>query len=934
MTLQTPASRRRLLGAVAMAAVLTAMVQGSQAHAQTLNDRFAQRGANSKSRLAVEAREIVYDRDNDRVEARGDVQLYYDNRVMEADRVTYDRKTRRVYAEGNVRLKEVNGQIIYTDRLELTDDFRDGFIDSLRVVSPDNQRISAARGERTDGETTVFEKGTYTSCLPCKDNPEKPPLWQVKAARIIHKNSEQMLYYEDARLEFFGLPIGYIPFASAPDPTVSRKSGLLTPRYLRRATTGYGVQIPLYFAPAPHYDVLWTITPMTRQGVLNEVEWRHRLETGVYNIRAAGIWQADPGAFLPGPFGPNKPRFGPLSTATSPIPSLTAYPVDLRRFRGSAETTGKFLINDKWTFGWDIALQTDRFFFNNYRVKSESITSNYFRESISNVYLGGKTDRAYFDLQGIYIQSLSSFDLQKQLPVIHPVLDYNRRFQLEGPIGGELSLDVNATSLSRHAADYVGLPSLAQRFAVGNKTPWGIGNTRFIANGQSLFAYRFGDNRSGGIGIGCDPLIGGYAPPTCLLRGIAGTTSRASAVVSWRRSFIDPIGQVWTPFVSAQVDARTHSIHFNGGFAGDPFGIASRAFYDPGNLNPSLFQNGVYGNDKQRNFLANDSTSFNVMPSIGVEYRYPLIANSSFGSHLFEPIAQIVARPNEARIGRRPNEDAQSLIFSDANLFSLNKFSGYDRIEGGVRANVGAQYTLNLNNGGYANALFGRSYHLAGRNSFAVRDQINTGIDSGLDKARSDFVGRVTFAPVAGTTFSARGRFDEASLKLKRLELSGSFVAGPVSGSIVYARQDAQPDLGFVRRREGVALSGRVGLPNNWFVTGGVLIDLDRYLFDRDLTINSQITYAQQVALSVPNPTPPITKFNSSPFRPASFNLGFGYIDECTTFTVNYMRSTSDYVGATRSTNSTVLFRLELKHLGQVGFRQTLSGTPPSETLR
>jgi LPS-assembly protein len=726
-----------------------------------------------------------------------------------------------------------------------------------------------------------------------------------------------MLYYEDARLEFFGLPVAYVPFASAPDPSVSRKTGLLTPRYMRRATTGYGVQIPYYFALAPHYDVLWTVTPMSRQGVLNEVEWRHRLETGVYNIRAAGIWQADPKAFLAGPFGPNKPQFGPRSFQPNSI-SLTEYPAELRRFRGSLETTGKFLINDKWSFGWDVALQTDRYFFGNYRVKSESLTGNYFRESISNVYLRGKSDRAYFDLQGFYIQTVSAFDLQKQLPIVHPVLDYNRRFQLEGPIGGELSLDINVTSLSRDAADYVGLPSLAQRFAVNNKTPWGIGNTRFITNGQSLFVYGLG-SQIAAVGLGCDPTIGGYSQPNCLLRGIAGTTSRASAVISWRRSFIDPIGQVWTPFVSAQVDARTHSLNLNGGYTGDPY---------------RLLGNAVYGNDKQTNFIATDDTSFRAMPAIGVDYRYPLIATSSFGSHLIEPIAQIIARPNEQRIGRSPNEDAQSLIFSDSNLFTMNKFSGYDRVEGGVRANVGAQYTLNLNNGGYANALFGQSYHLAGRNSFAVRDQINTGLDSGLDKARSDYVGRFTFAPVAGTSFSARGRFDEASLKLKRLEVSGSFVSGPLSGSIIYARQDAQPELGYVRRREGISLSGRVGLPNNWFVSGGVLIDLDRYLLDRDLTINNNITYAQQVALGITPTVARIDKFNSSPLRPASFNVGFGYIDECTTFTVNYIRSTSDYVGTAKSTNSTVLFRLELKHLGQAGYRQTLSGSVPSETLR
>ena len=39
-------------------------------------------------------------------------------------------------------------------------------------------------------------RDSYTACEPCKDNPERPPLWQVRAARIIHKKSEQTIYYE------------------------------------------------------------------------------------------------------------------------------------------------------------------------------------------------------------------------------------------------------------------------------------------------------------------------------------------------------------------------------------------------------------------------------------------------------------------------------------------------------------------------------------------------------------------------------------------------------------------------------------------------------------------------------------------------------------------------------------------------------------------
>ena len=74
-----------------------------------------------------------------------------------------------------------------------------------------------------------MHNGVYTACEPCKDDPKKPPLWQVKAARIIHDNGEKMLYFEDARVEFFGMPLAWLPFISAPDPTVKRKSGFLFP---------------------------------------------------------------------------------------------------------------------------------------------------------------------------------------------------------------------------------------------------------------------------------------------------------------------------------------------------------------------------------------------------------------------------------------------------------------------------------------------------------------------------------------------------------------------------------------------------------------------------------------------------------------------------------------------------------------------------------
>ncbi len=151
------------------------------------------------------------------------------------------------------------------------------------------------------------------------------------------------------------------------------------------------------------------------------------------------------------------------------------------------------------------------------------------------------------------------------------------------------------------------------------------------------------------------------------------------------------------------------------------------------------------------------------MPTVGLEYRYPFINVQPWGTTTIEPIAQVIIRPNETYAGKLPNEDAQSMVFDASNLFSVDKFSGYDRVEGGGRANVGVQATTQFDRGGSVNVLFGQSYQLFGLNSFAVADVTNTGVDSGLQNPRSDYVASVNYSPNRTYTFSVRSRMDEAT---------------------------------------------------------------------------------------------------------------------------------------------------------------------------
>ena len=236
--------------------------------------------------MLVQANEINYDYANKRVAAVGNVQIYYGNSTLEANRVVYDQKTKRLHAEGNVRLTEQDGKVTYGEVIDLSDDYRDGFVDSLRLDAPDQTRMAATRAERSSGNYTVFHNGVYTACAPCKDDPKKPPLWQVKAARIIHDQGEKMIYFEDARLEFFGQPLLYMPYFSAPDPTVKRKTGFLMPTFKSSSVYGAAAEMPYYWALAPDYDATFAPMITTKQGPLLQGEFRQRLINGAYSISA------------------------------------------------------------------------------------------------------------------------------------------------------------------------------------------------------------------------------------------------------------------------------------------------------------------------------------------------------------------------------------------------------------------------------------------------------------------------------------------------------------------------------------------------------------------------------------------------------------------------------------------------------------------------
>jgi LPS-assembly protein len=697
--------------------------------------------------LLLQADELVYDKETDRVIAKGNVEVYYKNYALTADSLTYDQKANTLNALGNVRIKEPDGAVINADRITLTDDFRDGFIRSFQAVTKDEARIAAANAYK-EGNTTVFERGVFTPCKQCEDNPDAPPIWRIKARKITHKKDEQNVYFEDGVFELFGVPLIWLPYAYYPDPTVKRRSGFLNPEFSQSDDLGLATGISYYYTFSPSVDL--TVTPIvtTEAGFLLKTDFRQRLEHGSYRIEAAGAFDDDPD-------GENR---------------------DDSEFRGSIKTVGEFDLGSWWKWGWDATLETDESFRRFYKIDDVLDT-----DRISQVYLIGQSERNYFQANLYHFGGLTADDNDgpdsKADSIVYPSIDYNYIYG-DPVLGGELSFDSNVLALSR-------------------------------------------DDGSDSV-------------------------ARLINQVKWRRSFYDPMGQIITPFMQARAD------------------LYSTSSFDDPNFDEA----------------GDGTTAFRGSAVAGVEYRYPFVKHTESATHVVEPIAQVIARPDIEDQGDIPNEDARSLVFDDTLLFDIDKFSGFDRIETGTRANVGVQYSVSTAQGWNARFVAGQSYQVAGVNSF--------GDDTGLEEQQSDYVLGAYLDLSRNLQFVSQVRLDENDLEVKRHDLAVTGSYGPFLASVNYVNAQAQPALGFEEDREELAGAAAIKIADHWTVFGDLRFDLDEEDFVRNA-------------------------------------IGIKYTDECFMLSVSYIETNID--DGEIQPDQTVLVRYNLLTTGDSNSRTDTIGT-------
>lgn len=432
--------------AVQLAVLALVLIWASPVRAQDASRLPAEKAADPVTApqpdgpINFEADTVEYDSESEIVTASGNVVLVRGNDRVEAQSVVWNRNTGEVLATGNVRARGRNGELAYGESIVLTDTLRDGVVQNLLIVLNEGQRLAAARGVRS-GDIYTLENAAYSPCaVQTTAGCPKEPTWQILADRVVYDAAAQKIRYKGARLSVFGLPLLPLPGLSQ---AVGQEyvSGLLTPDIRFSRNNGVEYTQPYYIRLSPNRDLTLTGHVYTDVAPMLGANYRALTELGAYQVTGYVTTSGRASANDPAPLSLN----GEL--------------------RGYLESSGRFQFDPNWSLSHSFRVASDRTFLRRYDISNDDrLRSTFAAERID--------EKSYFAVTGWAVQTLRAGDVQGQVPVALPEIDYRRRIR-EPLLGGIAKLQLNSLAVGRRAGQDTQRAFASLRWDLRKLTDWG-----------------------------------------------------------------------------------------------------------------------------------------------------------------------------------------------------------------------------------------------------------------------------------------------------------------------------------------------------------------------------------------------------------------------------------------------------------------------------
>jgi LPS-assembly protein len=228
---------------------------------------------------------ITYNKISGFLIASGNVEVYFENLIITTQELKYDSKLNEISITGAFTIQDGENLINSNNDAIIDTKLKIALITSARAIIDNQLQVSSKKSKLNGNGNNEFYAVAASSCTICKNNPV--PFWQIRATRIVHNKDKQKIYFKNAKLDFLGLPIMYVPNLSVPEPNVTRARGFLVPKLSSSNKNGISIKIPYYFTIGDHKD--FTITPFitSQNDIILENEYRQETSNGFFEISNA-----------------------------------------------------------------------------------------------------------------------------------------------------------------------------------------------------------------------------------------------------------------------------------------------------------------------------------------------------------------------------------------------------------------------------------------------------------------------------------------------------------------------------------------------------------------------------------------------------------------------------------------------------------------------
>ncbi len=378
-------------------------------------------GNDSKSRnapMTFQADEVEYDDQHALTIAKGHVEVAQGPQVLLADVVTYNQHTDTVTASGHASLMTPDGTVLFSNYIELRNGMNDAFADNVRMLMADRSRLAANAARRLNGNRIELSRAVYSPCDLCKDDPSKPPAWQLKAREMSDDKDLKRLEFRDATMELDGWPVFYTPYMSAPDPSVKRASGFLMPTFGGSSTLGFHIATPYYQVLGPDADL--TVTPRftTQAGTVVAADYRQRFSNG---------FMEDLGSV----------NYSNVGVGSDP----NQFPDQIR---WHVNSSAEFDLDETYRTGFSLQRVSDQTYLQRFSFALPPLNTE-----VTRAYFEGFPADGSLDLNAYMFQPLTPGLGDSTQPIVVP--SFNRTWVLNTPdsLGGTLRVNTNLLNIVR-----------------------------------------------------------------------------------------------------------------------------------------------------------------------------------------------------------------------------------------------------------------------------------------------------------------------------------------------------------------------------------------------------------------------------------------------------------------------------------------------------